>query len=227
MEKKFQQIEAAVFAQLASDNSGHGMDHIKRVKNLALQFACDTAADKAIVTLAALLHDVDDYKLVGKKKAAQLTNARQIMDSAKVAPAVSEQVLEIIRSMGYSKALMGIRPQSLEGRIVSDADLCDAIGASGILRAYQYSLSQGNPFFDRDIWPIDNISFTQYTSVRQDTTVCHFFEKLLRVRDLVTTAPGKQEAASRHQFMVTFLTQYFAEVDAPEWQNYLDEFCGH
>ncbi len=156
-----------------------------------------------------------------------MTNARQIMDSAKVAPAVSEQVLEIIRSMGYSKALMGIRPQSLEGRIVSDADLCDAIGASGILRAYQYSLSQGNPFFDRDIWPIDNISFTQYTSVRQDTTVCHFFEKLLRVRDLVTTAPGKQEAASRHQFMVTFLTQYFAEVDAPEWQNYLDEFCGH
>ncbi len=68
MEKKFQQIETAVFAQLASDNSGHGMDHIKRVKNLALQFACDTAADKAIVTLAALLHDVDDYKLVGKKK---------------------------------------------------------------------------------------------------------------------------------------------------------------
>ncbi len=122
-------VHEAVRSLLEKDNSGHGLDHIERVRNLSLLFAKKERADEEIIDLAALLHEVDDYKLFGEDSAMNLTNATRILDSYNLNSAKKDKVLEIIRTMGYNKSLYGIRPDTLEGAIVSDADMCDAIGA--------------------------------------------------------------------------------------------------
>ena len=69
---------------LKADSSGHGYDHVTRVYNLAMKFAKEENANKEIVALAALLHDVDDYKLFGKENADNLTNAKKILKEINV-----------------------------------------------------------------------------------------------------------------------------------------------
>lgn len=130
------QVKEQVNIILNKDNSGHGMEHINRVLNLSLKFAEKENANKDIVALIALLHDVDDYKLVGLENAKQLINAKKILEQCTIENDIKEEVLNAIKTIGYSKRLNGIRPTTLEGMIVSDADMCDGIGATGILRSY-------------------------------------------------------------------------------------------
>ena len=148
-----EEVRKQVCKLLDKDNSGHGMEHINRVLNLSLRFAKIENANKDVVALIALLHDVDDYKLFGMESTDNLTNARNILEQCSIADNIKEQVLNAIKTIGYSKRLKGISPITLEGMIVSDADMCDAIGTTGILRSYQYNLAHGNTFFDKNIYP--------------------------------------------------------------------------
>lgn len=134
-------IKEQVRQCLAGDQSGHGMEHINRVLNLSLRFAKSEKADQEIVALIALLHDVDDYKLVGAANAELFTNAKRIL--APIDHHKKEQVLSAMKTIGYSKRLSGIIPSTLEGMIVADADMCDAMGTIGILRSDQYNLARG------------------------------------------------------------------------------------
>ena len=151
-----EEVRKQVCKLLDKDNSGHGMEHVNRVLNLSIKFAEIENANKDIVALIALLHDVDDYKLFGMESANNLTNTKNILKQCSVADNIKEQVLNAIKTIGYSKRLKGISPTTLEGMIVSDADMCDGIGATGILRSYQYNLAHDNLFFDK------NISYIKY-----------------------------------------------------------------
>ena len=217
-------VKEQVYVLLNKDNSGHGMDHINRVLNLSLKFADAEHANKEIVMLIALLHDVDDYKLFGSESADNLTNAKRIMRDCSIDDEIQSKVCSELKCIGYSKLLKGFRPKSIEGQVVSDADMCDAIGANGILRAYTYSLKHGKPFFDRDIFPIENLTADQYTGRCADSSVCHVFEKMLKLKSLMLTDSGKDEAKERHQIIVDFLYHFFDEEDAPEWTKYLDDY---
>ena len=170
------------------------MEHINRVLELALKFAKIENANKDIVALLALLHDVDDYKLFGMNNAENLTNAKKIMSNCSIDENIQEQICLALSNIGYSKRLKGCCPTTLEGKIVSDADMCDALGANGILRVYTYSMKNGKPFFDRNIFPIQNISADKYTKRCADSSVCHMFEKILKLKDLMLTDVGKKEA---------------------------------
>lgn len=121
---------------LDKDASGHGMDHVNRVLNLSLKFAERENVNKEIVALIALLHDVDDYKLFGEESQKNLTNAKRIMERVSVSLEIQKKVCESLNCIGYSKRLKGIVSETIEGKIVSDADMCDAIGAIGILRVH-------------------------------------------------------------------------------------------
>ena len=219
-----EKVKEMVRELLSGDNSGHGFDHIMRVYDLALKFAKTEKADKTIVGLAALLHDVDDYKLFGKENAENLTNAKQILKKAGASEQVSSAVLKIIKSMGYSKLLKGIRPDTIEGAVVSDSDMCDAIGANGVLRTFAYSLLHNRTFFDKDIWPILDISADKYVKKTADTSVCHFFEKLLKLKNLMMTESGKKEAIDRNEIMIEFLRHLFKEDNVPEWNEFLENY---
>ena len=219
-----EKVKKQVSELLDKDNSGHGMDHINRVLELSLKFAEKENANKDIVSLIALLHDVDDYKLFGMNNAENLTNTKKIMEDCNVDKNTQEQVCLALNNIGYSKRLKGCCPTTLEGKIVSDADMCDALGANGILRVYTYSLKNGKPFFNKDIFPIEDMTAKKYTRRCADSSVCHIFEKILKLKNLMLTKSGKKEAKSRHQIIVDFLYHLFDEENVPEWTRYLNEY---
>lgn len=222
-----EEVRQKVYELLDDDNSGHGIDHINRVLELSLKFAEKESANKDIVSLIALLHDVDDYKLFGIDNAQNLTNAREIMNDCNIAKNMQEQVCLALNNIGYSKRLKGCCPTTLEGKIVSDADMCDALGANGILRVYTYSMKNSKPFFDKNIFPIENLSADKYTSRCADSSVCHMFEKILKLKNLMLTNSGKEEAKNRHQIVVDFLYHLFNEENAVDWINYLDKYLNN
>ena len=177
-----------------------------------------------VVKLIALLHDVDDYKLFGKSNAENLTNAKKIMEDNNVPHEIQDNVLNSLKNIGYSKLLSGNRPTTIEGMIVSDADMCDALGVNGILRVYKYSIKNGKPFFDRSIFPVENMTADKYTRKCADTSVCHIFEKILKLKNLMLTESGRKEAEKRHDTVVNVLYNLFEEENVPEWKEYLDSF---
>ena len=215
---------------LGGDNSGHADDHVERVALLAERFAikCSEPVDLQEVMLTAWLHDVDDYKLVGKAQAEKLTNAVNIMAQAEVANSLSQALLENIAAIGYSKRLNGEQPQRLAGQLVSDADMCDAIGAVGIERALVYACRHGGRIFDPAVWPNVNLAAHEYNADGNthdtDGFINHFFEKLLKLKGLMLTKPGRIEAESRQQIMVDFLSHYFREKNASDWSEFLEEY---
>ena len=219
-----EQVKRKVNELLNKDNSGHGMEHINRVLNLSLKFAKKENGNQIIVSLIALLHDVDDYKLFGMDNAENLTNAKRIMRECNVDKNIQEQVCFALNNIGYSKRLKGCIPTTLEGKIVSDADMCDALGANGIIRVYTYSMKNGKPFFNKDIFPIEDMTTEKYTSRCADSSVCHLFEKILKLKDLMLTESGKEEAKNRHQIIVDFLYHLFDEEKIPEWTDYLKKY---
>lgn len=215
-------IQAEV-ARLLGGDDGHGIDHVLRVRDMAVRFAKEEDADAYVVELASLLHDVDDYKLFGEESAKNLSNAKAILAMFSISEAMQSQVLEIIRMMGYNKYLDGTRPDTLEGKVVSDADMCDAIGAEGILRTHAYALSKGNLFFDPELPPESaEASADEYRKSKKSHSVQHFFDKLLCIPSIMLTNAGKHEASKREKIMVDFLCELFREEGAEQWQELLD-----
>ena len=139
-------VKTKVRQLLGGDALGHADDHVERVALLAEHFAseCSESVDLHEVLLTAWSHDVD-YKLFGKEQAEKLENAKRIMVQAGVAGGLQEAVLENVAAIGYSKYLSGKRPRHLAGQLVSDADMCDAIGAVGIERALVYAWADFRP----------------------------------------------------------------------------------
>ena len=216
-------VKKLVYEVLCKDDSGHGYDHVERVYNLAVKFAKKEQADVDVVALIALLHDVDDYKLFGKEQAEDLTNAKKIMKLVDINEEKQKNVLASLKTMGYSNCVKGIRPISLEGQIVSDADMCDAMGANGILRTHKFGIKYGREFFNSKARPDAYIN-EEYGDKVADCSVQHMFEKLLKLKGLMITGAGKEEASNRHQLMVDFLYELFEEEEAYEGKEYLDKY---
>ena len=223
-------VKLLVRELLGGDTSGHADDHVERVALLAERFAseCSESVDPREVLLTAWLHDVDDYKLVGKEQAEKLENAKRIMVQAGVAGNLEKAVLENVAVIGYSKRLSSKQPQRLAGQLVSDADMCDAIGAVGIERALVYACHHGGRIFDPKVWPNVDLAAHEYNADGNthdtDGFINHFFEKLLKLKGLMLTEPGRIEAKNRQQIMVDFLSHYFREKNAPEWSEFLEEY---
>jgi uncharacterized protein len=132
--------------------------------------------------------------------------------------------MDSVKTIGYSKRISGITPYIKEAMVVSDADMLDAMGAIGVLRSHHYNITHNNPFFDREEFPTLNIDAEVYKSKTTGTVVNHLFEKILRLKDLMLTDKGKEEAIRRYNFLVDFLREYFYEEGAEEWQDYLDDY---
>ena len=223
------ELREKIEAYFVGENSGHGYEHACKVEKLAREFAQKEGADEELVATAALLHDVDDYKLVGYEAAGELAQAKRMMAELGVGAEAQEKVLEIIRTMGYSNYMRGVRPESLEGKCVSDADMCEACGVAGMLRCFQFSfMKAGGVIFDRDFFPEVEQSAEHYQEKKDpgkhNTAVNHFFEKMLVIPQIMMTETGRAEAEQRKKIMVDFLREMFREEDAPEWNDYLDKY---
>lgn len=219
-----EKVKEQVFDLLLDDDTGHDPGHIIRVLDLSLKFAEKEGGEHDLIVLLTLLHDVDDYKLFGLDNIEEFPHAKQIMDDCQVPGNLQGLVFMELSNIGYSKRLKGRCPLTLEGKIVSDADMCDTLGANGIIRILTYHIKNKTPFFQRDIFPKEHLSSEQYTSRCADTGVCHMFEKILKLKNLMLTESGKAAAVPRHQIIEDFLRSLFREENAHEWTEYLDSY---
>jgi uncharacterized protein len=204
--------EQVVREKLGDESTGHDWWHADRVRTTAVRIATADDADVFIVELAALLHDVDDYKFSGDAEAGP-TFARNHLLSVGADAAVADEVADIIRQMSFKGANVQQPELSLEGQCVQDADWLDALGAIGIARTFAYGGFVRRPMHDPDVLPVLHTSVDAYVSSR-GTTVNHFHEKLFLLRTRMNTDFGKQLAEERHRFMEGFLQHFHAE-----WQG--------
>lgn len=218
-----EKVKKQVYDLLQNDKSGHGIEHINRVLNMSLKFAEHENANIEEVALIALLHDVDDYKLFGEESAKNLTNAKNIMNDAKVPSNLQEKIINNLKCIGYSKSLDGLRPTEIEGKIVSDADMCDGLGAVGIIRGHSYGIKVNRPFFNKDVFPDDEDE--GFHKVKGTASTINFIiANLLNYKNIMLTESGRSEAIRREKAIIDFLYNYFEEENVPEWTEYLDKY---
>ena len=190
----------------ADDSSGHDYFHSIRVYKIAMKIAEEEFCDKDIVMMGALLHDVDDVKLFQTENHA---NARKILQDCEISQTDIERVIAVIQSVSY-KGTDSIIPQTIEGKIVQDADRLDAMGAVGIARAFAYGGSHGRKLYDPEISPVPDMDEEKYRR-HQGTTINHFYEKLLLLKDMLNTDTARKIAENRQLFMERFLEEFYAE----------------
>lgn len=188
------------------ESSGHDVWHTIRVHDLAVSICEAEGGDTDVVRLSALLHDADDRKLFGDNGYA---NAIGFMDSHGVDPATRDRIVRIIAQISF-RGTDSVVPDSLEGRIVQDADRMDAIGAIGIARAFAYGGSRGRPMHVPGEGPKVGMDDAEYRR-NEGTSVNHFYEKLLLLKDMMNTDTARRMAEARHGFMVGFLDEFMAE----------------
>ena len=195
---------------LSADSSGHDWWHIERVRAGALAIGQREGADRFVVELAALLHDIADWKFHDGDDTLGPRRADEWLSGIGLERATIEHVCEIIGHLSFKGALVPTPMHSLEGRVVQDADRLDAIGAIGIARAFAYGGHKGQPLHDPELAPHPHPSFADYKQSRT-TTINHFHEKLLLLEDRMNTKTGRELAQARHAFMEEFLEQFHDE----------------
>lgn len=194
--------------QCKNDSTGHDWWHIHRVVKMALHIGKKENANLQLVELAALLHDLDDWKISSGYETCP--NARRVLHDYGYNKKVSEQVIEIISQVSFKGAGVDTTPTTVEAKVVQDADRLDAIGAIGIARTFAYGGSKQNQIFNPELAPVLHIDFKHYQSSK-GTTINHFYEKLLLLKDRLNTKSAKQVAKKRHKFMEKYLEQFFRE----------------
>lgn len=194
--------------KLLNEGTGHDWYHIERVWKMAVHLTEKEKANRFIVELAALLHDLIDDKLVTNKMDA-IQEVMYWLEGAGVSSSDSEKVLEIIETISF-KGGNSRKVQTIEAQIVQDADRLDAIGAIGIARCFAYAGSVGHPLFDPELSVREDMSEKEYRKGKT-SAVHHFYEKLLKLKDLMNTEAAKAIAEERHAFMEEYLTQFFNE----------------
>ncbi|MCE9647103.1 MAG: HD domain-containing protein [Chloroflexi bacterium] len=195
--------------EFSDDPSGHDWWHIYRVWKNAAAICRQEKADAFIVELAALLHDLDDWKF-NENGDETPHRAKAWMNQCGVDSQVNEQVCEIIMHISYKGARVENKMKSLEGFIVQDADRLDAIGAIGIGRAFAYGGYRNRPMYDPESSNQMHASFEEYKNSKS-ATINHFYEKLLLLRDRMNTPAAKRMAEGRHEVMLRFLDQFMSE----------------
>lgn len=201
---------AFVKEKLNDAEGGHDWFHIERVYKNALLIAKDTVCDLTVVQLGALLHDIADSKFHNGDETIGPKTARAFLEAENVSEEIIAHVVNIIENISYKGGNFEKKFSSVELDIVQDADRLDAIGAIGVARAFNYGGFKNRALYNPEIAPVTNMTKEEYKK-NNAPTINHFYEKLLLLKDKMNTEKGKQIAAERHQFMETFLGQFYAE----------------
>jgi uncharacterized protein len=191
------------------DDLAHGWEHVQRVYRLALHIAQQEGADRFIVGVAALLHDLGRLTHDETRHHADLSviHARELLTRHQVPPDKQEAILHAIDAHSFSK---GLEPRTLEARIVRDADRLDSLGAIGVLRWAITGTQRGTPE-TRSYHPDDPFAERHPLDDRR-YMLDHFYSKLLKLSDTVSTQTGRKLAERRTRFMRTYLDEFRDEL---------------
>lgn len=204
------QIAFEVREKLEGEGSGHDWWHIYRVWKMAEHIGRDEKADMLIVSLAALLHDIADWKFHDGDDTVGPRVAGEILAKHGVSKEIIDHVGQIILEGSFKGAGVKTAPSTLEGKVVQDADRLDAIGAIGIARTFAYGGHKGRLLYDPNSKPVAHETKEQYFK-STGSTINHFYEKLLLLKNLMNTQSAKTLAEGRHRFMEEYLDTFYKE----------------
>ena len=218
----FANIESFVKERLGSETSGHDHYHCFRVKTTAEKIAeHEKNCDLTVIICAALLHDVPDVKICKDVEQAK-NDIKQILKESNISVSQIEHIMSIISNLSYKGADVDTTMKTIEGKIVQDADRLDAIGAIGIARCFAYGGHANRPIYDPNIKPVLHSSEEEYRKSK-GTSLCHFYEKLLLLKDRMQTKSGKKIAEERHKYIEAFLNQFLIEWDGKDIETILSK----
>lgn len=198
--------------QLENAEGGHDWFHIERVYKNALLIADGEECDLTVVKLGALLHDIADSKFHDGDESVGPKTARTFLESQNAPEDTIKHVIAIIENISFKGGNFEKEFHSKELEIVQDADRLDALGAIGIARAFNYGGFKNRTLYNPAVQPKLNMSKEEYKN-SNGTTLNHFYEKLLLLKDKMNTETGKSLALERHNYMQNFLSQFYAEWD--------------
>ncbi|QHE61925.1 phosphohydrolase [Rossellomorea vietnamensis] len=190
------------------ESTGHDWYHLDRVRKQALRIAGEEQVSHTyIIELAALLHDVPDEKFVGEEE------GKKKLDDILMNLTLNEEDMSLLKSIIYSISYKGGHEAELtaiEAKIVRDADRLDAIGAIGIARTFAYGGRKGREMYNPGFQVREHMTVEEYRN-GDSSSIHHFHEKLLKLKDLMCTETGRILAEERHEFMLRFLEQFNKE----------------
>ncbi|MGD6992055.1 HD domain-containing protein [Sutcliffiella horikoshii] len=201
-------VEEYVESIFNNDSTGHDWFHIQRVRRLALHIGEKEKANLLMVEIIALLHDVLDDKITANIDKAKEEIAA-LLTELPLTKLHIDEILYTIENIGF-KGGNGVVLDSLEGKIVQDADRLDALGAIGAARTFMYSGAKGQAMYDPQIEARSSMTYEQYRG-EKSTAINHFYEKLFLLKDTLQTEEAKKIASERHEFMQKFVDQFMKE----------------
>ena len=190
--------------------AGHDWFHIERVWKLSNKIAATENCNLEVVELSALLHDIADSKFHDGDETLALKISQEFLESQHVSAEIIERVLFVIKNISFKNRGEAPMILPIELQIVQDADRLDAIGAIGIARTFNFGGFKNNAMYHPNIAPKIDQTKDEYKKSK-GTTINHFYEKLLLLKDLMNTDAGKKLATERHEFMLDFLEQFYRE----------------
>ena len=196
--------------KLEGAEAGHDWFHIERVWKLSKKIAEKEGGNLEVIELSALLHDIADPKFHNGDETLALKISQNFLEEIHVEGELIEQVLFVIKNISFKNRAEAPENPPLELQIVQDADRLDAIGAIGIARTFNFGGFKNNLMYHPDIQPQLNMSKEEYKK-SNGTTINHFYEKLLLLKDLMNTETAKKIASERHDFMLKFLDEFYKE----------------
>ncbi|MDP2687205.1 MAG: HD domain-containing protein [Aequorivita sp.] len=210
MDEIIQNTITFVKNELKDAEGGHDWFHIERVYKNTLLISESEEVDKMVVLLGALLHDIADSKFHNDDETVGPKKARQFLKTQNISDEKIEHVVKIIENISFKGGNKNQVFHSKELHVVQDADRLDALGAIGIARTFNYGGFKNRKLYDPEIKPNLNMTPSEYKA-SDAPTINHFYEKLFLLKDRMNTEAARKIAEERHQFMVTFLDQFYAE----------------
>lgn len=200
---------------MENDPSGHDLNHLSRVTNLAMTIADSenfTQWEKDMTLVSVYLHDTIDDKVINNREQA-IETATQVMKQANMTDEEIEITLHSIINEPFSRNLKGFVPLHKTGQVCREADYLDGIGAIGIGRVFLYSGIKGTPIYsDDEPRDVKSMTIEEYRK-GEANTMNHFVEKLFHIKDFMRTDLGKKIAEKRTKVMKDFYDTFYKEVN--------------
>jgi len=203
--------------QMEGETTGHDWYHVDRVRRIALFIGKKEGVDLFVVELAALLHDIGDWKFSKDRTSESPGIATEWLKKIGVDNQTISHVNQIISDMDFKGAKVPIMLKTNEAMVVFDADKLDALGAIGIARCFATSQKLGCMIYEPRIKPKLHDSFEEYKTTK-GTAINHFYEKLLLLKDMFNTETAKKIALHRHEVMEKFLDEFHKEWEGKDYE---------
>lgn len=205
------QVKEYAMKKLSGEGTSHDWWHSLRVWQMTKKIQKKEGGNLFIVELAALLHDISDWKFSGGDERAGAKETKKLLTKLSIDNNTIGHVCYIVENVSFKGAGVKDKMQSIEGKIVQDADRLDVLGAIGIARVFAYGGKVGHEIYNPNIRPKKHKTFKEYKKQIMNTSINHFYEKILLLKARLNTKTAKKIAVRRHKFTENYLKQFFQE----------------